>query len=45
MRRTDIWWSDVFKDWSDYDLDAMAQDIREEKIRRHAKPAKGFLAP
>ena len=45
VRRIDVDWHQSLPTWSDYDLDAMAQDIREEKIRRHAKPVKGFLVP
>ena len=45
VRRIDVDWHKSLPEWSDYDLDAMAQDILEEKTRRHAKPKKGFLVP
>ena len=45
VRRIDVDWSSAFRDWSNYDLDALERDIQEEKIRRHAKPKKGFLVP
>ena len=45
MRRSDIWWADILKDWSNYDLDVLEQFIREERMRRHAKPKKCFLVP
>ena len=45
VRRIDVDWHQSLPEWSDYDLDAMAQDIQEEKIRRYAKPKKGFLVP
>ena len=45
MRRTDIWWPDILKDWSNYDLDALEQHIREERMHRRAASKKGFLVP
>ena len=45
VRRIDIDWHKSLPEWSDYDLDATMADIQEEKIRRHAKTKKGFLAP
>jgi hypothetical protein len=45
VRRIDIDWHKSLPEWSDYDLDATMADIQEEKIRRHAKPKKGFLVP
>jgi hypothetical protein len=44
MRRSDIWWSDVIKEWSNYDLDFVEEAIRVEKALRAASPKKGFLA-
>ncbi len=38
MRRTDIWWPDVLKDWSDYDLNSLEQFIHEERTRRRTVP-------
>lgn len=34
MRRTEIDWSEILPTWSNYDLDVMEQDIRQERIRR-----------
>jgi len=45
VRRIDIDWHKSLPEWSDYDLDVLEQFIREERMRRHAKPKKGFLVP
>ena len=45
MRRSDIWWSDVIKEWSNYDLDFVEEAIRVEKALRAASPKRGFLSP
>ena len=45
MRRSDIWWADILKDWSNYDLDFVEEAIRVEKALRAASPKRGFLAP
>jgi len=42
IRIHDFEWKKIFADWSNYDLDALAREIEEEKNRRNAKPHKPF---
>lgn len=43
VRRLDLDWPSTLAGWSNYDLDALEQHIREERMHRQAAPKKGFL--